>query len=62
MIIRIVVDLPDPFGPRNPVTSPEGTSKVRSSTAVESPYRLVSECAVIITGHGIAETRRSEYR
>ena len=61
MIIRIVVDLPDPLGPRNPVTSPEGTSKVRSSTAVASPYRLVSACAVIITGHGIAATRRSEY-
>ena len=34
MIMRMVVDLPDPFGPRNPVTTPGGTSKVRSSTAV----------------------------
>ena len=37
MIIRIVVDFPDPVGSRNPVTSPDGTSKVRSSTAVASP-------------------------
>ena len=32
--MRMVVDLPEPFGPRKPVTSPEGTSKVRWSTAV----------------------------
>ena len=37
MIMRIVVDLPDPFGPRNPVTTPDGTSKVRLSTAVAAP-------------------------
>ena len=37
MIMRIVVDLPDPFGPRNPVTTPGGTSKVRLSTAVAAP-------------------------
>ena len=33
MIIRIVVDLPEPLGPRNPVTTPSRTSKDRSSTA-----------------------------
>jgi len=32
-IIRIVVDLPAPFGPRNPNTSPAVTSTV----AVEDP-------------------------
>jgi hypothetical protein len=30
----MVVDLPDPFGPRKPVTTPGRTSKLRSSTAV----------------------------
>jgi hypothetical protein len=48
MIMRIVVDLPDPLGPRNPVTAPGRTSKVRSLTAVAVPYRLVNECAVIM--------------
>ena len=37
MIMRIVVDLPEPFGPRNPVTTPGGTSNVRWSTAVAAP-------------------------
>jgi hypothetical protein len=37
MIIRIVVDFPDPFGPRNPVTIPGRTSKLRSATAVVAP-------------------------
>ena len=36
-IIRIAVDLPAPFGPRNPVTLPVRTWKVMSSTAVKSP-------------------------
>ena len=37
MTIRMVVDLPAPFGPRKPVTFPASTSKVRSSTARTSP-------------------------
>jgi len=37
MIIRIVVDLPEPFGPKKPVTTPGGTSKVKLSTAVVAP-------------------------
>jgi hypothetical protein len=36
-IIRIVVDLPAPFGPTKPVTRPAATVKVRSSTAVRLP-------------------------
>ena len=36
-IMRIVVDLPAPFGPRKPVTMPGRTVKVRSSTARCSP-------------------------
>src|ERR1700686_2542156 len=42
MIIRMVVDLPDPLGPRNPVTWPGFTSKDRSSTATVSWYRFVT--------------------
>jgi len=37
MIIRMVVDLPDPFGPRKPVTWPGATSKESWSTASVSP-------------------------
>ncbi len=37
-IIRMVVDLPAPFGPRNPVTRPSGTTKVSPSTASLVPY------------------------
>ena len=48
MIIRMVVDLPAPFGPRNPVTVPGLTVKSSRSTAVVSPYRFVSWCASII--------------
>ena len=36
-IIRIVVDFPAPFGPRNPVTRPGSARKVTSSTAVYAP-------------------------
>jgi len=36
-IIRIVVDLPAPLGPRKPVTTPGSTVKLRSSTAVWAP-------------------------
>ena len=47
MIIRIVVDLPDPLGPRKPVTVPGRTSKDRSSTATTLPNRLESPRASI---------------
>jgi hypothetical protein len=36
-ISRIVVDLPDPFGPRKPVTIPGRTSKLSASTASVEP-------------------------
>ena len=36
-IRRRVVDLPAPLGPRNPVTTPGCTSKLRSSTATVGP-------------------------
>jgi hypothetical protein len=36
-IIRIVVDLPAPLGPRKPVTRPGSTVKLMPSTAVFAP-------------------------
>jgi hypothetical protein len=36
-IIRIVVDLPAPFGPRKPVTRPGSTVKSMPSTAAFLP-------------------------
>jgi hypothetical protein len=38
--MRMVVDLPAPFGPRKPTISPGATEKLRSSTAVERPVAL----------------------
>src|SRR6266540_693037 len=40
--IRSVVVLPAPFGPRNPVIDPWSTVKLRSSTAVTAPKRIVN--------------------
>src|SRR5579885_3020790 len=53
-IIRMVVDLPAPLGPRKPVTSPARTSKLRPSTATVDPYRLVTSWISII-GSGVHE-------
>ena len=41
-ISRMVVDLPAPLGPTNPVTSPGWTVNDRPSTATVPPYRLRS--------------------
>ena len=46
----MVVDLPAPFGPRKPVTTPGWTVKLSSSTAVFSPYRLLSPRDSIMVG------------
>src|SRR5690242_21662156 len=48
MIMRMVVDLPAPLGPRNPVTRPGRTVKETRSTAAVLPYLLVRFCASII--------------
>ncbi len=37
VMTRMVVDLPAPLGPRNPVTRPEVAVKVTSWTAVNPP-------------------------
>ena len=39
--MRIVVVLPEPFGPRKPTISPRRTCIETSSTTVRSPKRLV---------------------
>ncbi len=39
--MRMVVDLPEPLGPKKPVTAPGVTVKLRSSTARVLPKRLV---------------------
>jgi hypothetical protein len=49
VIIRIVVVLPAPFGPRKPVTVPGSSSNDTWSTTVRSPYFLVSPLTVIIS-------------
>ena len=41
VMMFIVVDLPAPFGPRNPYTLPFSMVKLTSDTAVCAPYRLV---------------------
>src|SRR5215470_13295162 len=42
MIMRIVVDLPAPFGPKRPKISPAGISKEMPSTALKSPNALTT--------------------
>ena len=48
IIMRIVVVLPAPFGPRKPKTSPFSIESSRSRTAVNSPYFLLSCWKAII--------------
>ncbi len=43
----MVVDFPDPFGPRKPVTTPGFTLKDRSLTATVEPYLLVTSVTSI---------------
>src|SRR5205085_10265979 len=46
--IRITVDFPEPFGPRNPKIDPLPTLNETSSTAVKVPKRLVKPSHSII--------------
>ena len=48
--MRIVVDFPAPFAPRNPKISPSATSKLTSSTATNSPKRRVRFLTLIAEG------------
>src|SRR3546814_14403403 len=49
VIIFIVVDLPAPFGPRNPSTSPRATVSDTRSTALMEPNDFVSSRVTIIS-------------
>ena len=40
VMMFIVVDLPAPFGPRKPTTSPASTEKLMPDSAVACPYFL----------------------
>src|SRR5438477_7550817 len=51
--IRITVDFPEPFGPRNPKIEPFVTERVTWSTAVNEPNRLVRFSHSIISSEGI---------
>ena len=52
---RIVVDLPEPFGPTSPVTNPWWTVNDKLSTAVTGPKRLVRR-STISESHGFDGT------
>src|SRR6185436_5382661 len=47
-IMRMVVVLPAPFGPRKPWISPGATSSDTPSTAVKLPYRLTTLSTLIM--------------
>ena len=57
--MRMVVDLPAPFGPRKPSTSPRATLNDTLSTAVKPPKRLVRPSISISTGSPPPDTPRS---
>src|SRR5215469_10777622 len=58
VIMRMVVDLPAPFGPRNPRTSPLATSNETSSTARFGPKDLLRLSTLIMAPLDIALTRQ----
>src|SRR5262249_3620335 len=47
-IMRMVVVLPAPLGPRKPWISPGATSRLTPSTAVKDPYVLTSDSTAIM--------------
>src|SRR5215468_2198504 len=51
-IMRMVVVLPAPFGPRKPWISPGATERLTPSTAVKAPYFLTSDSTAIIRSGG----------
>src|SRR5262245_49769729 len=58
--MRIVVDLPAPFGPRKPTISPVWTSKLISSPARTGPkYLLTSSSSIAVCD--MASSRRGRY-
>src|SRR5258705_10916362 len=59
---RIVVVLPDPFGPRNPNTEPRGTARSRESTARCRPNVLVKPTVSIARPSVASLIARAERR
>src|SRR6516165_4992729 len=60
-IERKVVVLPQPLGPSSETSSPSAISRLRSSTATNSPYRLVRPLIVnVVTGSAV-ELRESRH-
>jgi hypothetical protein len=55
--MRIVVVLPEPFGPRKPVTAPGRTRAVSASTARVAPNRLVSPSKTSVVPIGLLRVR-----
>src|SRR4051794_13275166 len=53
--MRMVVDLPAPFGPRNPKISPRPTFSETSSTATKSPKRFTSRSMTTASPSGCTE-------
>src|SRR5579859_2506064 len=51
--MRMTVDLPEPFGPRNPKMEPLAIAKLTWSTAVNAPNRLVSPSHSIMVSPGM---------
>src|SRR5262245_48059372 len=58
-IMRMVVVLPAPLGPRNPWISPGATSRLTPSTAVNEPYFLTSASTAIIGSGGLRPAVRT---
>src|SRR5215471_9462869 len=52
-IMRMVVVLPAPLGPRNPWISPGATERLTPSTAVKAPYFLTSDSTAIMGSGGL---------
>src|SRR5689334_6994875 len=52
-IMRMVVVLPAPLGPRKPWISPGSTERLTPSTAVNDPYLLTSASTAIMPSGGL---------
>src|SRR5512145_447298 len=59
--MRIVVDLPAPFGPRNPKISPLATSKFTRFTATKRP-NLFSRFSTTTAGVGLSDMNDKQRR
>src|SRR5690348_5521437 len=58
-MVRRVVVLPAPLGPRKPVIEPGSTVKLRLSTARTAPKVLVSPCSSTRTGSARGRSART---